>query len=388
MNEGPICEALETRLLRSVTELAPIEAAPFQQVTEAPVVPVVNVYEDDGAATIFPGQPDMLILDYLILNNSDAQPLPPEGPYNENVVSGLVDDMYSVQQPFFLSVPQGWGFSIVNVGQDFWDVSVSANDIGSEIVPGDNRLFRLVTYIETGSEANVGYIQAQGFLISAPTSPVSVVGPIAPVEALWNPADFNGDGVVDREDLLVFEEYFGMAEGAEQWQGDSNGDGKTDQLDYLCLKENLGLVQTLSSNLPEVDTFLYLSLLGLLLLRRPRNNRAYEQTKGGVLDSGDTIPNSGVHGRLDPLVEVADAPEVLPANVYGSRLRRGTGILPVRRRAILAVLLRPESTGKMPVGRMGRMPMPRSHTRSERVAVAVAGVGGCCGERHRRCASE
>jgi len=42
-------------------------------------------------------------------------------------------------------------------------------------------------------------------------------------------------------------------------------------------------------------------------------------------------------------------PKVLAANVQRRCLRRGTG--------------------KMPVGRMGRMPMPRSHTRSERVPV-------------------
>ena len=51
----------------------------------------------------------------------------------------------------------------------------------------------------------------------------------------------------------------------------------------------------------------------------------------------------------------------MPRNVHESRPCRGTGILPVRRRAILALLFRPESTGKMPAGRMGRMPMPRPH---------------------------
>ena len=250
------------------------------------MVPVVGVEEDDGLATPFPGTTNKYIWEYHVDNNSKSQPV--GTPYNENMNLITLLGIYSTSEPFLMTSIPGWTIrNITEVVDNSWNFTLSTSNINNEIIPGSSGLFRLVTYDVPGSEYTIGQIQAQGFLISAPTDPVQVVGPIAPLgEPLWNPADFNDDGVVDREDLLVFEEYFGMTEGAEQWQGDSNGDGKTDQLDYLCLKENLGLVQTLSSNLPEVDTFLYLSLLGLLLLRRPRNNRAYEQTKGGVLIPG------------------------------------------------------------------------------------------------------
>ena len=61
-------------------------------------------------------------------------------------------------------------------------------------------------------------------------------------------------------------------------------------------------------------------------------------------------------------------------NVYENAVSRGMGILPMSRRAILARPRTTKSTGETPVGRTGRMPVPRFHTRSKRVFVVTATV--------------
>ena len=45
-------------------------------------------------------------------------------------------------------------------------------------------------------------------------------------------ADFNGDGVVDGEDLAIWETNFGITDGATALQGDADGDGDVDGDDY------------------------------------------------------------------------------------------------------------------------------------------------------------
>ncbi len=51
------------------------------------------------------------------------------------------------------------------------------------------------------------------------------------------PADFNSDGRVDREDLVVWERGFGNGPGADRADGDANGDGDVDGLDFLSWQQ-------------------------------------------------------------------------------------------------------------------------------------------------------
>jgi hypothetical protein len=46
-------------------------------------------------------------------------------------------------------------------------------------------------------------------------------------------ADFNGDGVVDEEDLAIWQTFKGTDTGASILQGDADGDGDVDGNDYL-----------------------------------------------------------------------------------------------------------------------------------------------------------
>jgi hypothetical protein len=46
-------------------------------------------------------------------------------------------------------------------------------------------------------------------------------------------ADFNGDGIVDAVDLMVWQRHFGIKSGATRAMGDANGDGRVDGADFL-----------------------------------------------------------------------------------------------------------------------------------------------------------
>lgn len=54
-------------------------------------------------------------------------------------------------------------------------------------------------------------------------------------------ADFNGDGIVDRLDLAIWQANFGILAGANRLQGDANGDGAVNGLDYLIILDRFGL---------------------------------------------------------------------------------------------------------------------------------------------------
>ena len=52
--------------------------------------------------------------------------------------------------------------------------------------------------------------------------------------------DFNGDGIVDADDLLVWQANFGITMGAVAAQGDANGDGAVDIHDYYVWLDQVG----------------------------------------------------------------------------------------------------------------------------------------------------
>src|SRR5690606_298310 len=52
--------------------------------------------------------------------------------------------------------------------------------------------------------------------------------------------DFNGDGVVDANDLLIWQSNFGITMGATPAQGDANGDGAVDIQDYYVWLGQVG----------------------------------------------------------------------------------------------------------------------------------------------------
>ena len=82
-------------------------------------------------------------------------------------------------------------------------------------------------------------------------------------------ADFNGDGIVDGQDLLIWEQNFGTMGPL----GDANGDGIVDGLDFLKLQQDFGgpptpLLAAVAA-VPEPSTLL-LALAGLAILLRRR----------------------------------------------------------------------------------------------------------------------
>lgn len=79
-------------------------------------------------------------------------------------------------------------------------------------------------------------------------------------------ADFNGDGIVDRLDLVIWQNNFGIEMGATGLQGDANGDGAVNGLDYLILLEQIGgpgMGSALGSSLGAVPEPSSLALLAI-----------------------------------------------------------------------------------------------------------------------------
>lgn len=68
------------------------------------------------------------------------------------------------------------------------------------------------------------------------------------------PADFNGDGVVDGDDLASWREGFGAAEGATRAMGDANGDGDVDGDDYLLWQRSTGAALPLAASVTTAAT--------------------------------------------------------------------------------------------------------------------------------------
>jgi hypothetical protein len=87
---------------------------------------------------------------------------------------------------------------------------------------------------------------------------------------LAEPGDFNHSGVVDAEDLAVWEAQFGADDGA-----DADRDGDTDGADFLIWQRQADTSETLAASaliVPEPSIWLLISttILSLLSLENPR----------------------------------------------------------------------------------------------------------------------
>jgi T5SS/PEP-CTERM-associated repeat protein len=98
--------------------------------------------------------------------------------------------------------------------------------------------------------------------------------------------DFNGDGVVDADDLAIWQANVGLTTGASVVQGDADGDGDVDGDDFLFWQRNVGMPPPWtgagsgsgngsSSTIPEPSALLLLALGGMLAggYRRRRAQR-------------------------------------------------------------------------------------------------------------------
>ncbi|MEX2171177.1 MAG: dockerin type I domain-containing protein [Pirellulales bacterium] len=78
-------------------------------------------------------------------------------------------------------------------------------------------------------------------------------------------ADFNGDGIVDRLDLLIWQQNFGIQMGATGLQGDANGDGAVDGLDYRIILDRFGMSSGAGSGtaVPEPSSLALLAIAAI-----------------------------------------------------------------------------------------------------------------------------
>ncbi len=100
----------------------------------------------------------------------------------------------------------------------------------------------------------------------------SMVGPPNGPGAMG--ADFNGDGIVDGQDLVIWQANVGISTGASVLQGDADGDGDVDGDDFLYWQQHFGLPSGSGSgsgsftdglgSVPEPTTGILLALGGLL----------------------------------------------------------------------------------------------------------------------------
>lgn len=81
-------------------------------------------------------------------------------------------------------------------------------------------------------------------------------------------ADFNGDGLVDGADFLMWQQNFGVSEGAEQAQGDADGNGAINDLDLAAWQQNYGATTTPPpvSTVPEPAAAALAAIAGLSTL--------------------------------------------------------------------------------------------------------------------------
>jgi hypothetical protein len=90
-------------------------------------------------------------------------------------------------------------------------------------------------------------------------------------------ADFNGDGVINLEDLAILEMNFGIMSGATGLQGDADGDGDVDGDDYdiwlMTMTPGAGAGSEHLAAVPEPSSFV-LAILASMLAAAPRRRRA------------------------------------------------------------------------------------------------------------------
>lgn len=92
---------------------------------------------------------------------------------------------------------------------------------------------------------------------------------------LFVPGDFNGDGMVDADDVDIWTQYYGTISRATPGMGDADGDGDVDGRDFLAWQQNEGYSLQLppkaaTTALPEPGTLGQITLVVLIWLKPKR----------------------------------------------------------------------------------------------------------------------
>jgi pectate lyase len=98
------------------------------------------------------------------------------------------------------------------------------------------------------------------------TASLLTTGVVSVESAAGNPADFNGDGAVDGEDLGAWRLGFGSTGQTSNTAGDADGDGSVDGADFLVWQQVVGAAAASSAAVPEPAARM-LALLATGLLR-------------------------------------------------------------------------------------------------------------------------
>ena len=142
--------------------------------------PVIDVHEDDGLPVVYENvrpNEDAWLWHYTFENNSHIAP--PETPYNENMDFGKIEGVWSMAEPIWGSIQPGWSSMAMLREDGTWDITFDTTNIMDEIIPGEVGVLEIVTWVQHGTAVSehVGMLDAQGYLVFTPTSPVTVVGP-------------------------------------------------------------------------------------------------------------------------------------------------------------------------------------------------------------------
>jgi hypothetical protein len=119
-----------------------------------------------------------------------------------------------------------WGFG-ASTGTVESNIKME-NDYSSTFAPAGGDV-PLVFTIDAGTSFGL-----KGFQLSIPVA-YDVVATTPVVDA-----DFNGDGSVDGADFLVWQQNFGLAEGATNEQGDADGNAAVNDLDLAAWQQKYG----------------------------------------------------------------------------------------------------------------------------------------------------
>jgi hypothetical protein len=173
--------------------------------------------------------------------------------WNDDVViSPGVDDGV-----LFRNIP-GAGETFVRVGNIILNPSV----INDESLPRDNFSANALMILEMGNSSGGAWLSSRLLTLTLAPEPPP------------DPSDFDGNGMVDGDDLAALLENFGD-EDADSGQGDADSDQDVDGADFLIWQEHLGAganMTKLAAAVPEPMSW-RLAALGALLPCRLRGKR-------------------------------------------------------------------------------------------------------------------